>query len=109
MNDQAFSWPSVLGRLSAGEDLTEGDAFMTMSQIMAGEAEPAQIAAFILALRMKGETVEEMTGLVRAMYDAAITVDIGEVVVDTAGTGGDRSGTFNISTTAALIAAGAGA
>jgi anthranilate phosphoribosyltransferase len=109
MNKRAFSWPEVLGRLSAGEDLTEADAFAAMSEVMEGRAEPAQIAAFIVALRMKGETVEEMTGLVRAMYQAAVTVDIGEIVVDTAGTGGDRSGTFNISTTAALIAAGAGA
>jgi len=109
MTDQDFSWPNVLGRLSGGENLTEDDAFATMSEIMEGRAEPAQIAAFIVALRMKGETVEEMTGLVRAMYDAAVTVEIGETVVDTAGTGGDRLGTFNISTTAALIAAGAGA
>jgi anthranilate phosphoribosyltransferase len=80
-----------------------------MSEIMAGNASPAQIAAFIVALRAKGETVDEMVGLVSAMYDVAVTVDVGVPVVDTAGTGGDGSGTFNISTTAALIAAGAGA
>jgi len=104
-----FSWPSVLGPLSAGTDLTRDQARAAMAEIMAGRAEAAQIAAFVVALRMKGETVDEMVGLVRAMYDAAVTVDVGETVVDTAGTGGDRSGTFNISTTAALIAAGAGA
>lgn len=76
---------------------------------MAGEATPSQIAAFIVALRMKGETVEEMTGLVEAMRAASVAVDVGAPVVDTAGTGGDRHGTFNISTTAALVAAGAGA
>ena len=76
---------------------------------MSGRATQAQIAAFIVAIRAKGETAEEMTGLVEGMLDAAVTVDIGEPVVDTAGTGGDASGTFNISTTAALIAAGAGA
>jgi len=80
-----------------------------MTEVMSGRAEASQIAAFIIALRAKGETVDEMTGLVRAMYDAAVTVDVGVPVVDTAGTGGDRSGTFNISTTAAFIAAGAGA
>ena len=104
-----FSWPGVLGPLTAGEDLTEDAAHAAMGVIMAGEAEPSQIAAFIVALRAKGETIDEMTGLVRAMYDAAVTVDVGDTVVDTAGTGGDGSGTFNISTTAAFIAAGAGA
>jgi anthranilate phosphoribosyltransferase len=76
---------------------------------MAGNASEAQIAAFLVALRAKGETAEEMTGFVDAMAEAAITVDIDEPVVDSVGTGGDRSNTFNISTTAALIAAGAGA
>ncbi|MEE9298436.1 MAG: anthranilate phosphoribosyltransferase [Acidimicrobiia bacterium] len=104
-----FSWPEVLGPLSAGDDLSEGLAHGAMREIMAGRAEPAQIAAFIVALRAKGETVDEMVGLVRAMYDAAVTVDVGVPVVDTAGTGGDGAGTFNISTTAAFIAAGAGA
>ena len=80
-----------------------------MATIMAGEATHAQISALIVSLRIKGETVDEMTGLVEAMRAAAVTVDIGETVVDVVGTGGDRSGTFNISTTAALIAAGAGA
>jgi anthranilate phosphoribosyltransferase len=105
----SFSWPAALGPLAAGVDLDEGTARSAMAEIMGGRAEPAQIAAFIVALRAKGETVDEMTGMVRAMYDEAITVDIGPGVVDTAGTGGDGSGTFNISTAAAFIAAGAGA
>ncbi len=104
-----FSWPQVLGPLSTGEDISEDLAHLAMTEIMDGNAEPAQIAAFIVALRAKGETVDEMVGLVRGMYDAATTVDVGVPVVDTAGTGGDGSGTFNISTTAAFIAAGAGA
>ena len=79
-----------------------------MGSIMAGEASEAQIAAFLTALRAKGETADEMTGFVEAMRSAAITVDIDAPVVDLVGTGGDRSGTFNISTTAAFIAAGAG-
>jgi len=105
----SFEWPAVLGRVMAGEDLDEAEAKAAMAVIMAGDANPAQTAAFIVALRMKGESAEEMTGMVRAMYDAAVIVDAGDDVVDTAGTGGDRSGTFNISTTAAFIAAGAGA
>jgi anthranilate phosphoribosyltransferase len=104
-----YPWPDILGRIMAGDDLSEIETRSVMGEIMAGRAEPAQIGAFIVALRMKGETVDEMTGLVRGALDAAVTVDVGEAVVDTAGTGGDRSGTFNISTTAALIAAGAGA
>ncbi len=75
---------------------------------MAGEATEAQIAAFLTALRVKGETAEEMTGFVEAMRSAAVTVEIDAPVVDLVGTGGDRSGTFNISTTASFIAAGAG-
>ena len=79
-----------------------------MAEIMAGRASEAQIAAFLVGLRTKGETVDEMVGLVDAMYAAAVTVDAGTGVVDLVGTGGDRAGTFNISTTAALVAAGAG-
>lgn len=81
-----------------------------MAEVMAGRATPAQIAALIVSLRIKGETSEEMSGLVEAMKSAAVTVDLGAPdVIDIVGTGGDRSGTFNISTTASFIAAGAGA
>jgi anthranilate phosphoribosyltransferase len=104
-----FSWPNVLTRLAGREDITEDLAHAAMTEIMEGRAEPEQIAAFIVSLRAKGESVDEMVGLVRAMYDAAVTVEVGVPTVDTAGTGGDRSGTFNISTTAAFVAAGAGA
>jgi anthranilate phosphoribosyltransferase len=79
-----------------------------MDSIMAGEATEAQIAAFLTVLRTKGETAAEMTGFVEAMRAAAVTVDIDGPVVDLVGTGGDRSGTFNISTTASFVAAGAG-
>ena len=101
-------WSEVLIRLMSGTDLSRAESRRAMAHIMAGEATAAQIAAFIVAIRAKGETAEEMTGLVEAMLDAAITVDVMEPVVDTAGTGGDAAGTFNISTTAAFIAAGAG-
>ncbi len=80
-----------------------------MTEVMSGRATPAQIAAFIVACRAKGETADEMTGMVEAMLDAAVIVDAGVQVVDCVGTGGDGAGTFNISTTAAIVAAGAGA
>jgi anthranilate phosphoribosyltransferase len=102
-------WPDILGKLAAGADLDREEARQAMAAIMAGEATPAQIAAFIVSLRIKGETVDEMTGLVEAMRAAAVHVDAGSEIIDVVGTGGDRLGTFNISTTAALIAAGAGA
>ena len=102
------SWPATLDRLISGSDLTRDEAYAVMGEIMAGNASESQIAGFLVALRVKGETSEEMTGLVDAMVDASVTVDVGEPVVDSVGTGGDQSGTFNISTTAAFIAAGVG-
>lgn len=105
-----FSWPRILGALSKGEDLTRFQAKSAMEEMMAGRASPAQTAGLIVALRMKGETVDEMGGLVEGMLEAAVRVDLGGAdPVDIVGTGGDRSGTFNISTTASFIAAGAGA
>jgi anthranilate phosphoribosyltransferase len=103
-------WPAVLGALSAGDAL-EGDiARAAMSEILDGAASPAQIAGFIVALRMKGETVDEMTGMLAAMLDAAERVELpaGDPVVDVVGTGGDRAHTINVSTLAALVLAGAG-
>jgi anthranilate phosphoribosyltransferase len=94
----------------AGRNLTEVEAIAVMTEIMEGNATPAQIAAFIVGLRMKGETVEEITGCARVMRDKATFIHTppGSTPVDTAGTGGDRAHTFNISTTAAFVAAGAG-
>ena len=103
-----ITWPAVLNRLIERSDLTRDEAYLVMSRIMAGEASDAQIGAFLVGLRAKGETADEMAGLVDAMVDASVTVDVGEPVVDSVGTGGDQSGTFNISTTAAFIAAGVG-
>jgi len=105
----SFDWSETLSALLAGTDLTREQAHAAMAHVMSGDSTEAQIAAFIVLLRSKQETADEMTGLVDAMYEAAVTVDVGEDVVDTVGTGGDRSGTFNISTTAGFIAAGAGA
>ena len=79
-----------------------------MQAVMQGDATEAQIGAFLLALRTKGETVEEIEGFARAMLDFAVPVHAPEPVIDTCGTGGDRAGTFNISTIAAMVVAGAG-
>jgi anthranilate phosphoribosyltransferase len=106
---QAFSWPHVLHRLLAGESLSEEEASAAMEEIMEGAATPAQIAGFVVALRAKGETTEEIVGLVQTMRSYAATIDVGTDVLDTCGTGGDRLGTFNVSTAAALVCAGAGA
>lgn len=104
-------WPAVLTRLMAGGDLSRAEAAAALSQVLDGGATPAQLAAFLTALRMKGETVEEMTGLVEAVLAHAepVAVDGADAVVDTCGTGGDRSGSINVSTLTALVVAGAGA
>lgn len=101
-------WPGVLGRLAARQDLSGPEAATVMSEVLAGRASDAQLAAFLLAMRMKGETVVEMAGLVQAMRDHGTALDPGRDVVDAVGTGGDRLGTINVTTLAALIAAGAG-
>src|SRR5437773_6874044 len=91
------------------QDLTEAEAEAAMQEIMEGQATPAQIAAYVTALRMKGETVDEITGSARAMRAKAVRVRTTDpVVVDTCGTGGDGGGTFNVSTAVAFVLAGAG-
>ena len=91
------------------KDLTEAEAKAAMEQIMAGEATPAQIAAFITALRMKGETVDEISGCAQAMRERAVRISPRvDRLVDTCGTGGDGAKTFNISTAAAFVVAGGG-
>jgi len=90
-------------------DLSEAETVDVMNQIMNGEATPLQVAAVLTALRMKGETVDEITGAARVMREKAHRVNVGtKTVLDTCGTGGDQKGTFNISTTAAFVVAGAG-
>ena len=99
----------AIARLVEKVDLTESEAESAMREIMEGQATPAQIASYITALRMKGETVDEITGSARVMREKAIRIRVDDPsVVDTCGTGGDRSHTFNISTTVAFVVAGAG-
>ena len=99
----------AIAKLVDGAALTCGEAQATLAEIMGGEATPAQIAAFITALRLRGETPEVIAGCARAMREKCTPVDAGGgIVVDTCGTGGDGAHTFNISTASALVAAGAG-
>jgi anthranilate phosphoribosyltransferase len=105
----AFSWPHVIARLLSGRSLSEEEAGACMEEIMEGAATPAQVAGFVVALRAKGESIDEVAGLVRTMRRYAAKVRVSGEVLDTCGTGGDRSGTFNVSTAAAIVCAGAGA
>jgi anthranilate phosphoribosyltransferase len=99
----------ALSRVVSRQTLTEAEAYQAMGLIMDGEATPAQIAAFITALAMRGETVEEIAGFARAIRERAVTISPrADHLVDIVGTGGDRLNTFNISTTAAFVIAGAG-
>ena len=107
-SDAGRSWPQLIAALLRGEDLATGDTAWAMQRIMEGETSPAQIAGFLVALRAKGETVAEVTGLVRAMLDAAVRICVPGRTVDVVGTGGDRANTVNISTMAAIVVAGAG-
>ncbi|MFG2794948.1 anthranilate phosphoribosyltransferase [Streptomyces sp. NPDC048419] len=103
------TWPDILAALLRREDLTEVDTAWAMNQIMSGEASPVQMAGFMVALGAKGETVEEIAGLVDAMYARAEPLHITGPAVDIVGTGGDRAKTVNISTMSAIVAAAAGA
>ena len=103
------TWPEVLGALVARTDLTSAQTAWAMGEILTGEATPAQIAGFAVSLRAKGETIEEVGGLVDAMYEQATPISVPGRLLDVVGTGGDRSMSVNISTMAAIVAAGAGA
>jgi anthranilate phosphoribosyltransferase len=106
--DEVGGWPGVLGRLFAGRTLSSDEAEAVLVEILAGRATPAQVGAFVASLRVRQETAGEMTGLVRAMRRFAERVPTSADVVDTCGTGGDGSGSVNISTMAAFVVAGAG-
>lgn len=102
------SWPEILTALVGGTDLSVDQTSWAMGEVLAGAATPVQIAGFAVALRSKGETVEEMQGLVDAMYAHAAPLAVEGRTLDIVGTGGDRSFSVNISTMAAIVAAGAG-
>ena len=94
--------------LVSGRSLSMAESAQVMNEIMTGEATPSQLGAFLTALRLKGETPEEIAGMARTMRDKSLRVEVEGPLVDTCGTGGDASGTFNISTTVGFVLAGAG-
>src|SRR6266576_1359889 len=103
------TWSALIGTLVKGEALTSGETAWAMGEIMDGAATPAQIAGFGVALRMKGETVAEVSGLAGTMLDRATPISVPGPLVDLVGTGGDAAHTVNISTMGAIVAAAAGA
>ena len=109
MSAPVTTWPDVLGHLVAGLDLSADQAAWAMGEILAGEATPAQVAGFAVALRAKGETIAELGGLADGMLAKAAPISIPGRLLDVVGTGGDRSLSVNISTMSAIVAAGAGA
>ena len=107
--DARASWPALIGALVRGETLTAEESAWAMNEVMDGAATPVQIAGFAVALRAKGETVGEVTGLARAMLEHATPISLPDRVVDLVGTGGDGANTVNISTMGMITAAAAGA
>lgn len=104
-----LSWPDVLTELLAGSDLSIAEASWAMEEVMAGRATEAQLAAFLVALRAKGETVGEIVGFRDAVLANALALPVDPMALDIVGTGGDRFGTVNVSTMASVVAAAAGA
>src|SRR6516164_6071136 len=98
----------LLAHVAQGRALSESEAEAAFDVIMSGNATPSQIGAFLMALRVRGETVDEITGAARIMRAKALAVDAPDGTIDTCGTGGDASGSFNISTASALVVAGCG-
>ena len=106
--DARTTWPALLGALTRGESLTADESEWAMNEIMDGAGTPARIAAFAIALRIKGTTVAEMTGLARAMLSHATPIDLPGQFTDLVGTGGDGAQTVNVSTMGTIVAAAAG-
>src|SRR6266436_9583193 len=98
----------LLAEVASGRTLSESEAETAFDIIMSGNATPSQIGAFLMALRVRGETVDEITGAARIMRAKAVAIDAPPGTIDTCGTGGDASGSFNISTASALVVAGCG-
>ena len=106
--DVERTWPSLLTELIAGRDLDRATTAWAMDRIMAGEATPSQVAGFLIGLRSKGESVDEMRGLAEVMLSHAHRIEVEGPSLDIVGTGGDRAHTVNISTMSAIVAAAAG-
>ncbi|MEY4741294.1 MAG: hypothetical protein RL672_44 [Actinomycetota bacterium] len=104
----AYTWPEILGILLSKSDLNRGQASWAMREIMSGEASEAQVGAFMMALRAKGESVDELAGLVDVMLDHSVILDTGSNAVDIVGTGGDMIGTVNVSTMASIVTSAMG-
>ncbi|QHC58436.1 anthranilate phosphoribosyltransferase [Rathayibacter sp. VKM Ac-2760] len=105
---ETLSWPRLLSSLLDSSDLSVSEATWAMEQVMRGEATPAQLAGLLIALRAKGETVDEIVGFRDAILEHAVPLEVDPMALDIVGTGGDRFGTVNISSTASIIAAAAG-
>ncbi|MDR2565967.1 MAG: anthranilate phosphoribosyltransferase [Bifidobacteriaceae bacterium] len=108
-NRPEVTWPGLISTLLRGRHLSTADAAWAMDEVMSGNASPVQLAGLLVALRAKGETVDELSGLAASMLEHARPIDLPTDAVDIVGTGGDRAFTVNISTMAALVIAGAGA
>jgi anthranilate phosphoribosyltransferase len=108
MSEAAGDFKALLGKLALGQRLSEDEAALAFDRMMSGDATPAQMGGFLMALRVRGETVEEITGAARTMRAKALHIAAPPGAIDTVGTGGDGAGTFNISTAAALVVAGCG-
>ena len=102
------NWPNIISALLDGEDLSVSDAAWCMEQVMTGTATPAQLAGFLIALRVKGETVDEIVGFRDAVLEHAVPLHVDPMALDIVGTGGDRFGTVNVSTMASVVAAASG-
>jgi anthranilate phosphoribosyltransferase len=105
---ELYTWPGILTTLLERRDLSVSESTWAMRQIMSGSATPSQLAGFLVALRAKGETVDEIVGFRDAILEAALPLPVDAAVLDIVGTGGDRFGTVNVSTMAALVAAASG-
>lgn len=108
MNGDMRDMKALLGRVAAGERLSEADAEIAFDILMSGDATPSQIGGFLMALRVRGETVEEITGAARVMRAKVLKIEAPATAIDIVGTGGDGTGTYNISTASAIVTAAAG-
>src|SRR6201982_4092004 len=108
MSVPAADLKPLLAQVAAGRSLSESEAEAAFDIIMSGDAPPSQMGAFLMALRVRGETVAEITGAARIMRAKALAIEAPPGTIDTVGTGGDAPGTFNISTATALVVAGCG-